>query len=340
MTEPEFPKPEPADAERPAPQRPGTRTFTLEGRSAPGLFLVGWLAFLMGAGCLGVAFVANVGAGVTFALALVGLALLSLGLVAGAGSQAIERRVAAADGAPESPRGPSPFLVFAAAIPLSLFIVALVGIPLVALGMDTTGPLATLIAVAIQALVYLGLVRLLVVGTDALSWREMGIGGRPRAALIEDVASGMLIAVPILVVTAVLAALLSRFLPMPDSPLPPSGGTGGLLANVLAAVVVAPLGEELFFRAFATTAWARSMPIRSAVIRGAVFFAIGHVLTVGGADFGDAAGRALVAFVTRLPVALALGAIFMRRRSLAAPLALHATFNALLIVIAQVAANG
>ena len=340
MTEPELPTSGPADAERPVPQRLGTRTFTLEGRSAPGLFLVGWLAFLMGTGCLVVAFLASVAAGVTFALALVGLALLSVGLVAGAGSQAIERRVAAADGPPESPRGPSPFLVFAAAIPLSLFIVALVGIPLVALGMDTTGPLATLISVAIQALVYLGLVRLLVVGTDALSWREMGIGGRPRAALAEDVARGMVVAVPVLVVTAILAALLSRFLPTPGSPLPPAGGTAGFLANVLAAVVVAPIGEELFFRGFATSAWAQSMPVRSAVIRGAVFFSIGHVLTVGGADFGDAAGRALVAFLTRLPVALALGAIFMRRRSLAAPLALHATFNALLIVIAQVAANG
>ena len=321
------------------PQRLGTRTFTLEGRSAPGLFLVGWLAFLMGAGCLVVAFLASVAAGVTFALALVGLALLSLGLVAGAGSQAIERRVAA-DGAPGSPRGPSPFLVFAAAIPLSLFIVALVGIPLVAFGMDTTGPLATLISVAIQALVYLGLVRLLVVGTDALSWREMGIGGRPRAVLAKDVGRGMVLAVPVLVVTAILAALLSRFLPTPGSPLPPAGGTAGLLANVLAAVVVAPLGEELFFRGFATSAWAQSMPVRSAVVRGAVFFAIGHVLTVGGADFGDAAGRALVAFLTRLPVALALGAIFMRRRSLAAPLALHATFNGLLLVLAQVAVNG
>ncbi|MHB8460983.1 MAG: CPBP family glutamic-type intramembrane protease [Candidatus Limnocylindrales bacterium] len=324
----------------PGPPRPGARTFTLEGRAAPGLFLVGWLAFLMGAGFLVVAFLSGVAEGVSFALALIGLALLSLGLVAGAGSQTIERAAHAPDGPPSAPVGPSPFLVFAASIPLSLLIIAILGVPLVALGMDTAGPLATLLSVAVQALVYLALIRLLVVGTGTLTWRAMGIGGRPVPALVEDVAWGVVIAVPVLLASALLAVLLSPILPTPDSPLPPSGSGGGLAANVLAAVVVAPLGEELFFRGFSTTIWARSMPVRAAVARAAVFFAIGHVLTVGGTDFGDATGRAVVAFVTRLPVALALGAIFVRRRSLAAPLALHATFNGLLLVLAQVATHG
>ncbi len=360
------------------PLRPGARTFTLEGRAAPGLFLVGWLAFLMGVGFLVVAFLSGVAEGVSFALALIGLALLSLGLVAGAGSQTIERAAHAPVGPPSSaerppssaegppssaegppsspigpspwsvgtspvgtsPVGPSPFLVFAASIPLSLLIIAILGVPLVALGMETTGPVATLLSVAVQAIVYLALIRLLVVGTGTLTWRAMGIGGRPLPALVEDVAWGVVIAVPVLLASALLAVLLSPILPTPDSPLPPSGSGGGLAANVLAAVVVAPLGEELFFRGFSTTIWARSMPVRAAVVRAAVFFAIGHVLTVGGADFGDATGRAVVAFVTRLPVALALGAIFVRRRSLAAPLALHATFNGLLLVLAQIATHG
>ena len=56
----------------------------------------------------------------------------------------------------------------------------------------------------------------------------------------------------------VLAALLVGFLgTTPESPLPPTGTTEGLLLNLLTAAVLAPIGEEVFYRGFALTAWLR-----------------------------------------------------------------------------------
>ena len=326
--------PDPLSGPEPAP-RPGLRTFTLEGRAAPGLFLVGWLATIMGGGVLIVASLSGVDQTARSILAFVGLALLSVGLVAGAGSQAMERRARAVDG---GYAGPSPFLAFAAAVPISLLLILIVVQPIHALGITLGDPAATLLTVSIQGLVYLALIRLLVVGDGALSWRDMGIGGRPLVPFVEDIAWGIVLAVPVIVVTTLVAAVLFTVLPVPDSPLPPSGAGAGILFNLLAAVIVAPVGEELFFRGYATTAWLRAMSPWAAILRGALFFAAVHVLTVGGNDFGDALGRASVAFLTRLPVAITLGLIFARRRSLAAPIALHATYNGLLF-LAQLSAG-
>ena len=107
----------------------------------------------------------------------------------------------------------------------------------------------------------------------------------------------------------------------------------------MAGAIVAPLGEELLFRAFATTAWARAVGPRRALVRGALFFAIVHVLTISGGSASQAAELALVAFATRLPVALALGWLFMRRGSIWAPIGLHATFNAILLILGEAAAR-
>src|SRR4029077_11422192 len=155
--------------------------------------------------------------------------------------------------------------VFAAALPLSLLLVALVGSPLVALGLDPGGPAATFVTVALQAIAYVALIRLLVVGPGALSWRDMGLGDKVRSRLGEDIAWGAVLAIPAIVVTSLLAVVLANFLPTPDSPLPPSGGAVGVAFNLLAAAVAGPIGEELFFRGLATTAWARSLPIGGAI---------------------------------------------------------------------------
>ena len=76
------------------PGRPGSATFTIEGRQAPALFVVGWLATLLGLGAILVAVLSGGGAAAPILLA-VGLVLLSIGLIAGAGSQGIERRARA-----------------------------------------------------------------------------------------------------------------------------------------------------------------------------------------------------------------------------------------------------
>ena len=79
------------------------------------------------------------------------------------------------------------------------------------------------------------------------------------------------------------------------------------------------------------------MGVRGALVRGALFFALIHVLTIGGSSFGDAAGRAFVAFVARIPLSFALGWLFLRRRSVYASLGLHATYNGVLVILAELA---
>ena len=73
---------------------------------------------------------------------------------------------------------------------------------------------------------------------------------------------------------------------------------------------------------------------------GALFFAIVHVLQVGGTSPTQALALAAVAFVTRVPVGLALGWLFLSRRSIWAPIGLHAAFNGLLLVLAEASLRG
>jgi membrane protease YdiL (CAAX protease family) len=316
----------------PPPGRPGSGTFTIEGRQAPALFVIGWLASLLGLGFVFVGVLSGGGPASPFILAI-GLVLLSVGLIAGAGSQGIERRARGT----AAYQGPSPFLVFGASIPISLLLIVIIGVPLALVGIDVQGPLGAFASIIVQTLVYVGLIRLLVVDTGALDWAAMGLRRFDRAALTELVA-GALWAVPVILVTNLLAAILLTLLPVtPVSPLPPSGSDVGFVLNLLAAAVVAPIGEELLFRGFATTAWARDLGARRAIVQGALFFAIVHVLTIGGVDAAQAFGVALIAFVSRIPVALVLGWLFLRRGSIWAPIGLHAAFNGLLVILAEFA---
>jgi membrane protease YdiL (CAAX protease family) len=184
---------------------------------------------------------------------------------------------------------------------------------------------------------YLALTRLLVVGTGALSWSEMGF--RPaRGTAIADLATGIVYVVPILFVTGLVAQIATTIFPVtPESPLPATGTTLGLLLNLLGGAVLVPIGEETMFRGVATTAWQRTYGSRRAVIQGALFFAIVHVLQVGGSSPLEAFQLALVAFVTRIPVALALGWLFLARKSIWAPIGLHAAFNGIILVLAHFA---
>jgi hypothetical protein len=176
------------------------------------------------------------------------------------------------------------------------------------------------------------------VGQGALGWRDMGLH-QPAGAAARELVVGMLLAVPVLVITIALSLVLSAFLAPPPSPLPPSTDAAGLLLNLLAAAVLAPLGEELFFRGFTTTAWARAYGVRPAIIRGALFFAVAHVVTLFDASFAQGLQRAVFSFVVLLPVALTLGWVFIARRTLWAPIGLHAAFNGLQVLLAFVAAS-
>jgi membrane protease YdiL (CAAX protease family) len=301
--------------------------FGLEGRRVPALYTVGWIFSLMGVATLFVSVMAA-GNGAARWLFLVGLVVLALGLLAATGSQAVER----SSWEELAYRGPSPVLAFGPVVVLTLLALFVVLAPLSAMGLDASSPVATLLSLGITALLYYAVVRLFVVGQGALSWADMGLGAGPMAAA-RELLIGVVLAAPVVVVTLLLAALLGRFLVPAPSALPAATDGLSLVVNLVAAAVLAPLGEELFFRGFATAAWARAIGVRGAIIRGALFFAAAHVLTLFDASFGDGAQRALFAFLGLLPVSVALGWIFLSRRSLWAAIGLHAGFNGIQVIL-------
>jgi membrane protease YdiL (CAAX protease family) len=324
-------RPEPS---APSP-RPGAAIFTIEGRAAPGLFVVGWLAILLGAGLLGIGFLIPRSTAASV-IVLVAMASLSIGFVAAAGSQAIDRR---ARGVVDY-AGPSPFLVFAAAVAIASLAGSLIGLAIRIMGGSVEGPVANLLLLATIQVTYLGITRLLVVGTGSMSWAEMGFGRRAREA-VADLIWGGTFALPVIGITLIIAAIATTIVhAVPESPLPPTGTPAGLILNLVGGAVLVPFGEELIFRGVATTAWRRVYGPRRAIVQGALFFAAVHVLQVGGTKPEEAIGLATVAFVTRIPVALALGWLFEVRRSIWAPIGLHAAFNAILLVLGELAVRG
>jgi uncharacterized protein len=290
---------------------------------------VGWLASLVGFGIAIVGYQAQGGAG--HVLMTLGVAILSIGVLAGAGSQAVERKAKGT----QAYIGPSPVLLFAASIPIAYLGAVLLGVLIEASGQRIPTPVAELILLTIQGGAYLAVIALLVVGSGALTWREIGFRPGLRQAL-EDLGWGALFAGPIVALTIVVTVILvAIFQVTPENPLPPTGSTSGLLVHLLAGAVVAPVAEETLFRGVATTAWVRSVGVRAGIVRGALFFAFAHVLLIGGSTVTEAFTIALVAFLGRLPIALVLGWLFVRRGSIYASIGLHATFNAFLLVLAE-----
>lgn len=264
---------------------------------------------------------------------MLGVAILSIGVLAGAGSQAVERKAKGA----EPYLGPSPVLLFAASIPIAYLGAVLLGLLILASGGRFPSALAELILITIQGIAYIAVIALLVVGSGALTWQQIGFRPGVRQA-VEDLLWGALFAGPIVGVTIIVTAVLvAIFRVTPENPLPPTGSPSGLLLHLLAGAVVAPIAEETLFRGVATTAWVRSLGVPRGIIRGALFFAFAHVLLIGGSTVTEAFAIALVAFLGRLPIALALGWLFVRRGSIYASIGLHATFNGFLLVLAEVA---
>jgi uncharacterized protein len=330
---------EPSDPEGPGPPAAAPRrylgltSFTVEGRQAPGLFVVGWLATLVGVGLTGtVAFGISGLPGAVLSLA--SLFALSIGLVLLAGSQTIERRTAGAAYA-----GPSPLLVLIAIIAVSRLVGFLVGVALLPVADRIPAAMGDLLAVLLQAGVFLGVVRLTIVGPGVLRWSEMGWVG-DRTAALRGLWGGAVFAGPLILVSAVIVAVAVNLAGVaPPSPLPPTGTVPGLLLHLIAGAVVAPAAEEMLFRGFALNAWRQLVGVRGAIVRSSIVFVLAHVLFVSGDTFGETLRVAIVAGVVRIPVAFALGWLFVRTGSIWGPIGLHAGFNGILIVLAEAAAR-
>jgi CAAX protease family protein len=317
----------------PADAPVGLFQFSIQGRRAPALFVTGWIALVLGLGATVVGFVSPAATSSTLLLA-VGLAITSIGLGLLGGSQTIER--AAAD---RAYAGPSPVLVFATIVSVTFFLALAIGASLELAGIRLDRAVGDLIVGVIQAIVFVGLVRLMVVGTGAISWADMGFG-IPLGRIVQAMVGGALLGAPIVIVTGFVAvALVNAFGVTPASPLPPTGTSTGLVLHLLAGAVVAPISEEVVFRGFALTAWARTDGARVAIIRSALFFAGAHVLLVSGSTPAEGAALAIVGGVGRLPIALALGWVYLRWGTIWAPIGLHAAFNAILVVVSEYSAG-
>ena len=189
---------------------------------------------------------------------------------------------------------------------------------------------------------YLLSVWVLVVRTDALTWSQMGWPTDGSARLLRamrGIGLGALVMLPTTFVMLIVAGLVATVLGVESPSVVPSASTSAeALTVLLAAAVVAPIGEELFFRGFALTAWARDLPERSALIRSAAFFALVHIANVQAATFREGASQALLQVLVILPLGLVLGWLFLRR-GIAAAIAGHVTYNGILLALLLLASG-
>jgi len=309
---------------------PGSRIFSLEGRPASGLYVVAWLLLALGLGSVFIGLFSSQ-RGASAALLIVGFLLLGASLLFAIGYQLVARAGRSAG----AYRGPSPIIVFGALVFLQ--VVATAGLLLVGLPDPTGSSIGALLNITVTALLYVGAVWLTVVRPRALGWTEMGwpsrATGRGPGDLLADAAIGVATVAPIYLATlfagGILAVLLGVHL---NSPLPAPSAPIDTLATVLAAMVVAPIGEETFFRGFSLTAWRRDLGIRSALVRSTLFFAVVHILNVSAATAGEGVRLALLQFLVILPVGFLLGWLFVRR-GIVASIAGHVTFNGIAILL-------
>jgi membrane protease YdiL (CAAX protease family) len=206
-------------------------------------------------------------------------------------------------------------------------------------------PLGTLALAAASNLATALIIGLVVVGSGAVRWRDL-VRATPaaspstlpqpdrRGGLAGDLFWGVALALPILTAAGLFATLVLNGTGL-SAPvvLPPAMSGVDLAANVLTAGLIAPIGEELLYRGVIAQAWARQSSARRAILFSAIVFAFAHTLTVGGTSVADAASVAAVAFVVRLPLGIALGWLWIRRRSLLATIALHSAYNLVIVGI-------
>jgi membrane protease YdiL (CAAX protease family) len=322
----------PGPTHQPPPGPPGSATFSLEGRPAPALYLLGWLLAVGGLALLFITTQAQ--PSVARSIMVIGALLsIALGLSAAAGYQVVARR----DREARWYRGPAPLIVFGVVIMLSTLASGLLG-DLV----DPAQPAGFLAGLFVVFLGYVVTVWVFVVRSGALTWADMGwptVGVARLRRALQGVGAGALVMIPATFAALMLAGLVATVLGVEAPQVVPTASTSAeALAIALAAAIVAPVGEELFFRGFALTAWVRDLPERSALIRSAVFFAVVHIANINAASFREGASQALLQVAVILPVGLVLGWLFLRRGIMAA-IAGHVTYNGILLLLTLAARN-
>lgn len=314
---------------------PAGGIFTLEGRRAPGLYLLAWVFTIGGLAVMLV--LGPMASDGRFGVILIGAGALAvtLGLAAGAGSQVLERAERAAD----RYRGPAPLLVFATYF---MAMSALGLVVITGLGVDPDHPGGFFVNAALQTIGYAAVVWLFAVRTGALSWAQMGWPtwhGRDWSTSLGGVVRGAVTMVPVTFAIVLLGGLAGLLLGVDaprQFPLSETALDGFFIAA--SAAVIVPLGEEVFFRGFVLTAWLRDLGERAALIRTSIFFALLHLAPIFSSDFSTGLRQGILVVAVILPVAFVFGRIFLRHGLIAA-IAAHITYNSLLLLLAFLASK-
>jgi membrane protease YdiL (CAAX protease family) len=349
------------------PPVPPRRITSTQGRAAPRLYVAGWLLVVTGlvgmvATLLAVS-ASSDGAGPAGLPAFEAFsAALSAGFIAAALAQGRQR----VDDGWQDYSGPSPFLLIGAWLALSLVLSLALAWLLGLLSITAPDTLLTLAAVVLNLIIYVAVVQATVIRPGALTWTDMARPNRlaphpsdqsfswstfqwtktaerhgPRA-MLSDAAIGMGLGTPLMVgtlfYTGILAVVLGlRDIEVPPGPVPTELPGWDLWIILLAAGVVAPIGEEIFFRGFATNAWGRSLARNSAIWLAATVFASVHIVNLIGQypldDLWVFFRLAILAVAARIPVAWALSWIYTRRHSIYSSMALHAAYNGSLVLL-------
>lgn len=299
-------------------------------RPAAGLYVAAWA--LCGGGIAGLVIGLASGPPARGFVLMGALVALILGLATAAGQQLVARRTRPAG----QYRGPAPLILFF----LQLTLVSSISIILFAAGVPLDTPAGFLVAATLLLGGYLLVVWLFVVRGGALSWRDM-IRAQPLDAsrAVFDIAIGGATMFGVAIAAAIIGGLIARLLgtDAPDVVPTPQAAPEILMVAVAAALLV-PIGEEIFFRGFTMTAWLRDVGPRSALIRATAFFALVHVLNITTETFGEGLAQAILQLAVITPVGLALGWLYLKRGLIAA-IGGHAAFNLLGVLILVLAQN-
>ncbi len=178
------------------------------------------------------------------------------------------------------------------------------------------------VIITVGAYVLSGLIALVVLGERLRrgGWGWVDIGLRSRRPFL-DVLSGICAyaaALPLVLVTALIAQWVARYLPSPDNPIVPlfveSGSWVARLALFLLAVVAAPFFEELFFRGVLYGSMRAKWGVAAGVILSGVVFGLVHPLPIG--------------LLPILVLGAAFAVVFHERGSLLPGMVAHACNNA------------
>ncbi|HEX5466250.1 MAG TPA: type II CAAX endopeptidase family protein [Candidatus Limnocylindrales bacterium] len=307
---------------------PGGSIFNLD-RPGAGLYLAAWFFAAVAFGLIVIALLAD-SATARGLLALAGFVALVLCFGSAGGYQIVAR----ARRPVGAYRGPSPLIAFGFAVALSSLLAVLLDVVPV---LDPSTALGFLVGLLFVFAGYFVALLLLVVRAGVFRWRGLARlaadPGRRVADFLVGAGSGLVAVLPL----AFLGGLLANALDISAGDRFPDVSTGLALALVVVSVVlVAPLGEELFFRGFALSAWWADLGPGVALRRSAVFFAFVHVFNASGTTFREAAGGALIQFVVIFPMAVLLGILY-ERRGLAASFGAHMAYNAGVLGLALLA---